>query len=809
MAPIYREHATTTATGRDGNETGDYLLDKAHAAPGEPCGPKVDFYGAVNGLTPDFESTRMEMMALRAAYGGDGEAFSHVSISLRPGEMWTPEKADQAVKIYLRHQGVSDHMALWSVHKDTKHHHIHIMTCRIKPEPNAAGKYEIAYAGGTICNPTSGHTLSKLSGHAAEAEIRAVQGWAREQKATYDWIDGKLVPAVKDPDAKPKNRLGSRVEAYEAHTGKIHPKTALRDAAQDVIRASGKDKAVAIAALAAKGMIYTDVDYVDNKGRRHTGGLITSAEVPKGIKLSALDRDCKWIGGQPAAQAPAQQAVPAYTMPVKASLSTNQSKGQVPAYAISHDVLSNVNALSEKVHATGGEHASKVQQLSLADDAKPILAAVLSGGMSETEMAKALAQANIVLTHEEGTDAKTGKTYTYGRLSRDGEKPISLRQLGLDDAGKPLYSLPKLDAAFLRADAAPILAASHSQGRTATAAALAAQGIALTEVSKTVKGEDGQEKTVRYGVLERNGVTVALGAVAKGEDGKKPLYSLGGLERADREIERKIHREAARAEALQAAKVGRAERAEVRAAAAQERAATAQERASQAGADAIQAGAEVGSDFHSLDFFQQIDVLRQISSAEAVARAATGRAADAERRASDMEIRAKRAEMSAQQPAPGEPKEQQAMADNGRSRGGNGVGGMIHAPAPKKKRAMPAEISADQEGKDKAAALAQAQADQERAAQAQAVEQAQAVAAEQATVQEPEQGQEQGQEQAPPAQIPEIEQPKKKGWLATHAAEARAAAAAYAAGAKPLGGNTTQAGQAGQIPTGPNHGPRQ
>ena len=800
MAPIYREHSTTA--GRDGNETGDYLLDKAHAAPGKAAGPKVDFYGAVNGLTPDFESTRMEMMALKACYGGDGEAFSHCSISLRKGERWTPEKAQQAAEIYLRHQGFGDHMALWSVHKDTQHHHIHIMTCRISPEPEPGGNYGIAYAGGTIANPTSGHTYSHLSGHAAEAEIRAVQGWQREKKAKYDFVDGKILPATYlKEDTKPKNRLGSRVEAYEAHTGNTHPKTILRDAAQDVIRASGKDKAVAVAALAERGMIYTDVDYVDAKGRRHTGGLIVSKDVPKGIKLSALDKDCRWIAKQPAVatQAPVEKAapgaVPAYAVPHDISVPREQSKCQIPPHAISHDTLSIVNASSEIMHANGGQHASSIHEKSTAEVARAILEQI----RPEAETLKALADNEITLTREIGTDKKTGKSYEYGKLSRPGEKPISLRALGLDAAGKPLFSLPILDRAFLRADAAPILAASHSQGRTATAAALAAQGITLSEVSKVVKDDQGQEKTVRYGVLERNGVTVALGAVAKGEDGKKPLYSLGGLERADREIERKIRREAARAEAIQTAKTNWAERAEVRATAAQERAADAGKTAQAQAADAIQTGAELGSDFHSLDFFQQIDVLRQISSAEAVARAATGRAADAERRASDMEIRAKRAEMSAQQPAPGEPKEQQAMADNGRSRGGNGVGGMIHAPTPRKKKAVPAEIVSDQEGKDKAAALAQAQADEERAAQAQAAEQSQTVDLEQATV----------QEQAPPAQTPETDQPKKKvGWLAAHAAEARAAAAGYAASAKPLGGNTTQA-EAGQIPTGPNHGPRQ
>ena len=532
MAPSVREQPARQ--GRRLDDTERYLRDAKHAAAGAETGPKFDFGGMVNMVSEDWKGAVKEMAALEASYGGDGQVYAHWSISLKEGERWTPATAQVAVEIFLRHQGLEGHQTLWSVHNDTKNHHIHLLMSRIRPEPGPDGKtYEIAYEGGSIVNPTSGHTYTHESGHAAEAEIRATQSWAREKKAEYDMIDGKIVKAqyAPDPADRDKIKLGVKIERIEAQTGEKHPKRIMAEQAVSIIRAANGDKPTAVAMLAAQGIRYEDMDYLDAKGRRHLGGQI-SGEAGE-VKISALPKADRWIAKQPAVavQAPAEKAA----KPVKASLSQVQNNGQVPPYAISHDVMSSVNASSEIMHGKGANDATNMQRPPVPTLKEAATAILVQEGKTETETLEALGAQGITLTRETGTDAKTGNAYVYGRLSRDGEKPISLRQLGLDDAGKPLFSLPILDRQFLIADARPVLAATAGTGRTATAAALLASGITLSEVSKVIKGEDGTEKTVRYGQLERAGITVALGAIAKGEDGKA-VYTLGQMEKAEREI---------------------------------------------------------------------------------------------------------------------------------------------------------------------------------------------------------------------------------------------------------------------------------
>ena len=109
--------------------------------------------------------------------------------------------------------------------------------------------------------------------------------------------------------------------------------------------------------------------------------------------------------------------------------------------------------------------------------------------------------------------------------------------------------------------------------------------------------------------------------------------------------------------------------------------------------------------------------------------------------------------------------------------GNSGTGGMIHAPT-----ATAAKASAEQptvEDKEKANAQA---VDQDRPAQV-----------------------EQTQEQAPAEAAEPV---KKKGWLAQHAAEARAAAQAYADSARPLGGTQAQDQAGQQQAPAKTHGPK-
>ena len=123
----------------------------------------------------------------------------------------------------------------------------------------------------------------------------------------------------------------------------------------------------------------------------------------------------------------------------------------------------------------------------------------------------------------------------------------------------------------------------------------------------------------------------------------------------------------------------------------------------------------------------------------------------------------------------------------------DGIGGMTHAPETVKKD-IPADgqIPAQAEGQEKT--LAQQQSDQDRdAAQA---------------AQAPAQVEGQEQEQAALAEAVEEAPAKKKGWLAAHAEEARANAAAGAEASKPLGGMDQPDQYDPQAPVQPHHGPR-
>lgn len=281
-------------------DTADYLRDAKHAAPGEFAGPKVAFTGTIGGLTPDWHQTQMEMGSLEQEWrahrqgSSTGKPYVHWSINLMPGEgPFSEAQAREAVQIHLRHQGLTGHHALYAVHKDKAHSHIHIYTCMIRPEPDANGVYRLAWQGASVESAKGSNRAE--SAQKAEAEICARQGWSRVKRARWDYVNGEFVrrkPEPKDPNAV---NVGVKVKGQEIRTGQQHPKTALAEAGRDIIRGAGNDKAKAIAVLAAAGISYKDVDYTDNKGRRHVGGLLVSADVPKGVKVSSLPQDCRWI----------------------------------------------------------------------------------------------------------------------------------------------------------------------------------------------------------------------------------------------------------------------------------------------------------------------------------------------------------------------------------------------------------------------------------------------------------------------------------------------------------------------------------
>ena len=596
MAPVMKQIPAPEGACLRSRE--EYIRDAANAAPGQLTGDKVAFYGTMgDAIEPGWRGTVQAMHCLEASYAGKSEDMSvHVVMSLREGERFTPETAAEAMKITAKHMGYEGHLGVWGVHRDTENSHLHMCFSRIAPEPGPDGQYRLALTGGSVVNPKSGHTYSHLSAAQAEAEIRHLQGWSREEKAVYDYKDGQYVRAIY-PKEPAKRRLGSRVADFEAHhPGQKHPKTLLADRAEAVIMASGKDRAEAIRRLTAAGITVTETP---------KGGLNLSNEaVPKGIKASALAGECRWISKQEkgaarpekivkieldtttyeGAKKYAKQAIrtseggtelfqkltdrglafeqigkaggrirfaegPTGTLKLSdcgtSFLKLQQKFGHFPPYALTIiDSQEKVNAQSPIMHGTEVKHASSIHENIKPAPLTEVARDVLSAGGTQAQTVEALAGQAVAMTWETSTDKKTGNEFTFVKFAREGEKPITLRDLGPGPDGKPLFSLRSLDQQWLKADALPVLAAHAAQGRTATAAALMGAGIVLSEVTRIVKDDQGAEKEIKFGQLERNGVTVALSALGK-DDAGKAIYSLYGLEKAEREN----RQEALRAEA--------------------------------------------------------------------------------------------------------------------------------------------------------------------------------------------------------------------------------------------------------------------
>lgn len=304
MAVTKKIHADQ---GRRANETAVYIANAAKAAPGNEFGPKVAAYGMLNCVSDDWRGAVSELEALGASHKGEaGNVHAHWIISLQKGEQFSPAQAREATEIFLRHQGMADHPAVYTMHDNTDHSHIHILVCRVAPEPNPKGDYKIAWKGATIQSEKGNNEVE--SAHVAIAEICLRQGWQPESNARYAWKNGQHV-RVQRQTKSDSIKLGSRIESWEAREGKPHPKRVMAEAALAEIHAAQGDKALAVFRLAAIGITYSDVDYVDNKGRRHQGGKI-SGEAGE-VKISSLPKADRWIAKEPviAARSLEQKAV--------------------------------------------------------------------------------------------------------------------------------------------------------------------------------------------------------------------------------------------------------------------------------------------------------------------------------------------------------------------------------------------------------------------------------------------------------------------------------------------------------------------
>lgn len=137
---------------RRGAETADYIRDAVHAEDGEVFGAKAASaaHGALNCLSDDWQAAAREIAVAERAYEGPGSPVAHWIIAWAEGERPTPEQERQAWEIFLKNQGMSDHMLVYVGHDNTDNYHSHALVCRLRPESDPDGKYRIKHDGGTV-----------------------------------------------------------------------------------------------------------------------------------------------------------------------------------------------------------------------------------------------------------------------------------------------------------------------------------------------------------------------------------------------------------------------------------------------------------------------------------------------------------------------------------------------------------------------------------------------------------------------------------------------------------------------------------
>ena len=246
--------------------------------PGETGPEKCVYSGAHGFLSTDLAGQRAEMAALAMAAPQSSDPTNHYVISWAEGEHPTPEQVEQAVDIVLAELGLEGHQAIYALHRDTDHDHVHLVVSRVHPETE-----RVVRAGGGWDRRALLQAVSR---------IELAQGW--QQVAT---------PAAQRAAAEAAQRDKTSREERRRERARERPRAS--DRARDGARRHGERSAVEIArgrsghlfdpkrgpqtwaelhaALAERGLRY------EKKG---SGALIYVGDQP--VKASAVSRSASF-----------------------------------------------------------------------------------------------------------------------------------------------------------------------------------------------------------------------------------------------------------------------------------------------------------------------------------------------------------------------------------------------------------------------------------------------------------------------------------------------------------------------------------
>ncbi len=181
---------------------------------------KVQHRGALNLLNLDHAAQVQEMADLADLAKRSPQPVQHWILSWRPGEQPTTAQADQAVGILLKEMGLSEHQAIYALHRDTSNCHLHLAVNRVHPETERVvtvnGRFDLEVA------------------HRAIARIEHEQGWRRELGGRYQVReDGQAIRIEKAPVIECEREPSTPARDFENLTGqKSAQRIAIEEAAE-------------------------------------------------------------------------------------------------------------------------------------------------------------------------------------------------------------------------------------------------------------------------------------------------------------------------------------------------------------------------------------------------------------------------------------------------------------------------------------------------------------------------------------------------------------------------------------------------
>jgi MobA/VirD2-like, nuclease domain/Large polyvalent protein-associated domain 7/TraI-like middle domain/RepB DNA-primase C-terminal helical domain len=241
------------------------LVDYIAGARSSSNGEKVEHRGATNLLNIDHDGQMQEMIDVAEIARRSAQPVQHWILSWREGEQPTRVQADEAVRMFIDEMGLSEHQAIYALHRDTHNWHLHLAINRVHPETEKL----------VTVNKGFDHEVA----HRAIARIEVHQGWEREAHGVYEpRADGRIerVHARTKVDRQPSGRARD----FEERAGeRSAQRIAIDDAALTIRRARSWRELHD--GLAAKAMRF------EQKG---SGALLWVGEQP--VKASAAGRDC-------------------------------------------------------------------------------------------------------------------------------------------------------------------------------------------------------------------------------------------------------------------------------------------------------------------------------------------------------------------------------------------------------------------------------------------------------------------------------------------------------------------------------------